>query len=174
MKKTILLFVLILFIYIFIGFSFNKKVVIPDEAIRVRVIANSNSEYDQDIKKKVRNVLYSNLTNILKNDIDINSFRKTIVNNISTITKNIKELLEDNKYDLGLDVNYGLNYFPKKEFKGVVYDEGYYESLVITLGNGLGDNWWCVLFPPLCLIEATEMDNVQYTTLVEELINKYF
>ena len=81
---------------------------------------------------------------------------------------------EKEKYELPFDINFGLNYFPKKEFKGIIYNEGYYESVVVTLGEGLGDNWWCVLFPPLCMIEAQESTNVEYTTVVKEVINKYF
>ncbi|MBQ9011225.1 MAG: stage II sporulation protein R, partial [Bacilli bacterium] len=53
-------------------------------------------------------------------------------------------------------------------YKGVKYKEGYYESLLVTLGKGKGDNWWCVLFPPLCLIEADESSDVQYKSFVKE------
>ena len=49
-----------------------------------------------------------------------------------------------------------------------------YESLVVTLGKGEGDNWWCVLFPPICMIEAEESTDVEYTTMVKEMMNKYF
>ena len=74
------------------------------------------------------------------------------------------------------DINYGENYFPEKEYKGVSYEEGNYESLVITLGDGLGDNFWCVLFPPLCLLEAEENDTnkIEYTSFIKEIIDKYF
>ena len=72
------------------------------------------------------------------------------------------------------DINFGYNYFPKKEFKGVEYKEGMYESLVVTLGNGEGNNWWCVLFPPICMIEAEESTDVEYTTMIKEIMNKYF
>ena len=65
-------------------------------------------------------------------------------------------------------------YFPKKEYKGVEYNEGNYESLVITLGEGKGDNWWCVLFPPLCLIDAEEQtSDVEYKFLVKEIIKHF-
>ena len=79
------------------------------------------------------------------------------------------------KFNTTYDVNYGLNFFPEKNYKGVTYKEGNYESLVITLGDGLGDNWWCVLFPPLCLLEANETnyDDITYTSYIQELINKY-
>ena len=172
MKKIIALVLLIITIYILIGNSFSNKIIIPEEAIRVRVIANSNTEYDQSIKKEVKEVLKIDFINMFKSINNINDFRKELVSNLSIITNDIKELLD--KYNMDFDINYGLNYFPKKEFKDIVYDEGYYESLVVTLGSGLGDNWWCVLFPPLCMIEASESSNIEYTTLVRELINKYF
>ena len=86
-----------------------------------------------------------------------------------------KEMKNDN-YDNNVEVNYGMNYFPEKTYKGVKYKEGEYESLVVTLGKGEGNNFWCVLFPPLCLLEAEEDDTneVEYTSFVKELIDKYF
>ena len=78
--------------------------------------------------------------------------------------------------ELGYKVNFGINYFPEKNYKGVIYEEGYYESLVVTLGSGNGENWWCVLFPPLCLMEGeeTNTDEVEYKSFVKEMIDKYF
>ena len=68
-----------------------------------------------------------------------------------------------------------MNYFPKKEYDGVVYPDGNYESLVITIGDGLGDNWWCVLFPPLCLLDAEDNNtgNIEYKSYVKEVIEKF-
>ena len=67
-----------------------------------------------------------------------------------------------------------MNYFPEKEYKGIYYEEGEYESLVITLGNGIGENFWCILFPPLCLVDEEETTDIEYTSIIKELINKYF
>lgn len=151
----------------------EAKVIIPDEAIRLRVIPNSNSEYDQNIKTKVKNNLQQNMTKLLKNSESIDEARQIINENLSIIDNDIKKLLDSEKYPLGYKINFGYNYFPKKEFKGVVYDEGYYESVVVTLGEGRGDNWWCVLFPPLCLMEASESDDVEYASFVKTIIDKY-
>ena len=151
-----------------------KNNIIPDEAIRIRVIANSNSSYDQEIKNKVKEELQNDLYNMLKNTKNIEEARAIINNNLNNVENNIYNLLQKEKYELPFDVDFGLNYFPEKEFKGITYKEGYYESVVVTLGEGLGDNWWCVLFPPLCMIEAEESADVEYTTMVEEIINKYF
>ena len=68
--------------------------------------------------------------------------------------------------------NYGKNYFPRKEYKNVIYEEGEYESVVITIGDGNGKNFWCVLFPPLCMLD--EDSNIEYSSLVKEIIDKYF
>ena len=64
---------------------------------------------------------------------------------------------------------------PEKEYEGVTIPSGNYESLVITLGSGLGDNWWCVMFPPLCLLEAKDnnTENIEYKFLVQEILEKY-
>ena len=69
------------------------------------------------------------------------------------------------------NISYGQNYFPSKEYKGMTYKEGNYNSLIIKLGRGEGLNFWCVLFPPLCLIDE---DTESYPSLIKEIINKYF
>ena len=172
MKKIvfILSFILLFFLAGNIG---EAKVIIPDEAIRLRVIPNSNSEYDQNIKTKVKNNLQQNMTKLLKNSESIDEARQIINENLSIIDNDIKKLLDSEKYPLGYKINFGYNYFPKKEFKGVVYDEGYYESVVVTLGEGRGDNWWCVLFPPLCFLEANESDKVEYASFVKTILDPY-
>ena len=162
---------LIILLYVFIGRV--SSLAIPDDALRIRVIANSNSDYDQEIKKIVKENIQYKLYELLKNTKGIDQARKIINNNLNDIDNNVKETLQLLNYELGYDINFGLNYFPSKEYKGVTYDEGYYESLVITLGEGKGDNWWCVLFPPLCLLEAEESTEVEYTSFVKELLDKY-
>ena len=61
-----------------------------------------------------------------------------------------------------------------KEYRKVKYKEGYYESIVITIGEGKGDNWWCVLFPNLCLVDLENISDVEYKSWIEEKINKIF
>ena len=157
-----------------IGNVVAKNDIIPDNAIRIRVIANSNSKYDQEIKMKVKNQVEYDMYNLLKNTRKIEEARELIKNNLDSLEDNIYTTLQKENYKQPFTVNFGLNYFPKKEFKGITYNEGYYESVVITLGEGLGDNWWCVLFPPLCTLEAEESTDVEYTTMVKTIIDKYF
>ena len=175
MKKYIVLILAIIsMIYVFTSVK-AEDTIIPDEAIRFRVIANSNTIYDQNIKIKVKNVLEKEVTNDLKESNTIETSRIIIEKNMDKYKNKVKETLEDLNYNTTFTINFGDNYFPKKEYKDVIYEEGNYESLVVTLGNGEGDNWWCVLFPPLCLVEADESktSDAEYTFFIKEIIDKY-
>lgn len=171
--KNFIIILGILITYLVIGNISVEAVKIPDEAIRLRVVANSNSDYDQQIKLKVKTEVEKELFNLLKNTKGIEEARNTINNNLDYIDKKVNNLLIKEKYNLGYELNFGYNYFPEKEFKGVTYEEGMYESLLVTLGKGEGNNWWCVLFPPLCLLEAEESEEVEYKLFIQELIEKY-
>lgn len=173
MKKTIFIVIVILFIYYIIGVLSEEVIKIPEEAIRFRVIANSNSKEDQDVKYEVKDEIELYMASVLQNVDNIDESRIIISNNISNINKKISNVFNRENYKLNYKVNFGLNYFPEKEFKGIKYDAGYYESLVIIIGEGKGDNWWCVMFPPLCMLEAEENTEVEYKSFVKEIIDKY-
>ena len=174
MKKTLILLTLIFGFYFLISNVMAQSIKIPDDAIRIRVVPNSNSDYDQEIKAKVKTNLESSMYNLLKNAKNSDEARTLIESNLEQIKNNVGDVLKEEKYNKDYNVNFGYNYFPEKQYKGITYDEGYYESLLVTLGEGKGDNWWCVLFPPLCLIEAEENTETEYKSLVKELIDKYF
>ena len=164
MKKIVFL----LFIIIVIGCLISKKneVLIPKEAIRIRIIAASNTIEDQKLKADI------------KNDISEMLFKKIYnVNNYEVANNVINNSLNDvdnivSKYTNNYEISYSNNYFPKKEYKGIIYDEGNYPSLQIKLGNGKGENFWCVLFPPLCLIDEDRLNDVEYRFLIKDLLNK--
>jgi stage II sporulation protein R len=165
MKKIIIVLFFLIVLLVFI--NEKKMLLIPNESIRFRVIANSNSTLDQDLKLSVKNDVEKELYNIIGNSKNIGEARNRIRNNIDKVN----DIL--NKYNVSYDISYGNNYFPEKEYKGVKYSEGEYESVVITIGNGLGHNWWCVLFPPLCLLdEKDNLDDIEYEFYARELINK--
>lgn len=173
MKKNLILLVIIVLFYMFISEPIAKNLTIPSDALRIRIIPNSNSNYDQFIKGKVKDKLEITMYDLLKDARSSDEARKIIENNINLVDKDIAKVLNDEKYNLGYKINYGYNYFPAKDYKGVKYEEGYYESLLVTLGKGEGDNWWCVLFPPLCLIEAEDSTDVEYRSIVKDILENY-
>ena len=163
MKKIIFGFMAI--IIVFILYKKEDLVIIPNESIRIRVIANSNNIDDLLIKNKIKTSIEHYFNNLLKDSIDINEARYLINNNLDKVEEIIKK--DDiNNYS----INYGLNYFPKKIYKGVLYREGEYESIEIRLGKGIGSNYWCVLFPPLCLLEENKLVDDVYKSYVKEVI----
>ena len=175
MKKIIIFIAAILVVILVYKDNMSNNVKIPDTSIRFRVLANSNSPKDQKIKELVRDKLQEELYNSLKDTKTIDEARKKIKGEIPNYKKIIDNEIKDINYSYNID--YGLHEFPEKIYKGIKYDEGLYESLLVTLGEGKGDNWWCVLFPPLCLLEAEEHvddSEIEYKSFVKELIRKYF
>ncbi len=158
-----------LIIIIFVSFmSINNTVIIPNNSIRFRIIANSNSEIDQNTKINIKKDLESTLFPKLQNSNSKEETKKIIEENENLIEETI------NKYNIPYSINYGNNYFPVKEYKGINYPEGEYESLVISLGEAKGNNWWCIMYPPLCLIESKEdqIEENEYKFFIKEIINK--
>lgn len=173
MKKII---IIILTVTIIVMLTKNVKAIdnmIPDSAIRLRVIANSNTPYDQYIKLKVRDRLQQEVYMLLEDAQNINQARVTIKDELKSLKDIIEEVLKEEQYNKEYTIDYGQHYFPNKEYKGITYKEGYYESLLVDIGTGEGNNWWCVLFPPLCLLEAEDSSNVEYKFFVKEIIDKF-
>lgn len=163
MKKIIFIVISIV-----IGILISKKsdeIIIPSDAIRVRIIANSNNIKDLYYKRKLKDEIKEDLYSFVKDANTSSEASLNIQKNIDSIKKIVAQKVSDFKID------YGSNYFPKKAYKGVVYPEGNYESLVITLGEGLGNNWWCVLYPPLCMIDDNySTSDVEYRFLVSDIL----
>lgn len=176
MKKIILIMLAGLSLYMFFNKTNEQETVrIPDSAIRFRVLANSNSPRDQKIKEEVRDRMQAELYSLLKNSKSTKQARSLINKNIDSFNNILEEEMKDKEYSYTID--YGMHEFPEKTYKGITYEAGEYESLLVTLGEGKGDNWWCVLFPPLCLLEAeesTDTTDVEYKFFLKEIIEKYF
>lgn len=175
MKKIIVLLISVLLLFTIFSKTKEKESIIPDSAIRFRVIANSNTAYDQNIKIQIRNLVQNKILDLTKDTKTIDEVRNTIKKHQEELYNITKQKLEDLDYDKSFKISYGNNYFPEKKYKGLTYKEGEYESLVITLGEGKGDNFWCVLFPPLCTLEVDESTtDVEYKFFIKEIIDRYF
>ena len=148
----------------------KKEIIIPTESIRFRVIANSNEEIDITSKQNLKDYMEDIVYDLIRNSTNKEEANKIIIDNFDYLNKKIYEYLKNDNYSL----DFGVNYFPRKIYKGVIYEEGMYDSLVITLGNGKGKNWWCVLFPPLCLLEEnTTTTDVEYQLFISRIINNF-
>lgn len=131
---------------------------IPEEAIRLRILANSDTDQDQHVKRMVRDQIVEQINGWLKHEAKPSS-RKEARKLIAAHQDELREVAEQVLAQAGLSyrvrVKLGDVSFPAKWYGGQVYPAGMYEALLVTLGDGSGQNWWCVLFPPLCFVDGS-------------------
>lgn len=184
MMKKLVFFVFIPFILL-ITFANNVSYqaaqgeehyqVIPDEAIRLRILANSDNEADQEIKYEIRNKVSDQITEWVEHLTSIEEARNIIKSRLPEINRTVNEVLAQEKSSHSATVDYGENItFPIKKYDSYIYPPGEYEAVLITIGEGKGANWWCVLFPPLCFLDFSHGSVVaenQETVTNEEVVN---
>ena len=129
---------------------------IKDEIIRFHVIANSDNKKDQDLKLKVRNEVIKFIEPLLNKSKSIEESRKIIKSNNEKIIKIAKNVVIENGYNYEVKGNLSKENFPEKEYGNIVFPQGEYEAYRILIGKASGQNWWCVMFPPLCFVDVTK------------------
>lgn len=133
---------------------------IPDQAIRLRILANSDQAQDQWLKRKVRDAIIENIKTWKQRPKHITDARQIITSKLPQFQQIAEQTLAKHGANQSVKVDFGQVPFPTKLYGDQVYPAGNYEALRVTLGEGKGDNWWCVLFPPLCFIDMSNGDAV--------------
>jgi len=169
--KKLLILIILAGIVVFVSKD-NEYVEIPSSSIRMRVIANSNDKEDQAKKVEIKSILQEKLYEVTKKAKTSREVDSLIEENQEKIDSELKEEIENRGLGVSFSSNYGMNYFPEKTFKGLTYKSGNYKSYVLTLGDGEGENWWCVLYPPLCLVDD-EASEYEYHYLIKDTLSKY-
>jgi stage II sporulation protein R len=131
----------------------NEAIVIPNEAIRLRILANSDLEVDQELKREVRDKVNAAITEWVAELTSVEAARDLIQSRLPEIKAIAEEVLEKNGSNQSVKTDFGKVEFPTKLYGEFLYPAGEYEAVLITLGAGEGANWWCVLFPPLCFLD---------------------
>jgi len=178
-KSCCILVMLILIIAIITGCAGEYK-----NPFRLHVVANSNTAADQAVKLKVRDAILKLTALDMANIRDIDTAKEYIARNIGIIENKANEILSKNGSQYGAKAYTGVFAFPKKTYGEVTYAAGDYDALKIVLGSGRGDNWWCVMFPPLCVLEIAEEpeegwdsldeQDVEYVSFFAELFDRLF
>ncbi len=151
MKKIMIAIILLVILYIYHYDEYNNI----EDSIRFRVVANSNSSNDILMKEKVVKELSYILFDKTKS---LEETEKNIYDNLKNIENKIDILFKNNNYNKNFNISYGMNRIPKKTYKGKVYEEGNYKSLVIEIGEAKGNNYFCILYPSLCLLDSEELN----------------
>ena len=141
--------------------------------IRIHIRANSNESADQQVKLCVRDSLNAIITEKLG---DVDSFDVAYARlgkMIDELESAADEVLKANGFDYKSKVRLNNEFFPTRTYEGIVVESGYYDALIVELGSGEGDNWWCVVYPPLCYVTAEGKSMVEYRSLIKELWDKF-
>ncbi|MDX8363679.1 stage II sporulation protein R [Cytobacillus sp. IB215665] len=138
----------------------NDTVIIPDEAIRLRILANSDSSEDQALKRLIRDKVNEQITQWVEELTSIEEARKLINTRVHMIEQIVESVLSNQGSKQIASVDFGEVSFPTKLYGNYLYPAGEYEAILITLGDGAGANWWCVLFPPLCFLDFSNGEAV--------------
>ena len=156
-KKIILILILLLIYTSACAISYVSAISnnITNNVFRLHVIANSNSEQDQNLKYVVRDEI---LKYINSNSEQFNSKNELIIflnNNLNNIQKIAENTIYENGFDYPVKIRIDNFSFPTKTYGDVSFPSGFYDALKIEIGNAEGKNWWCVMFPPLCFVDVT-------------------
>lgn len=164
MKKFLVLIIILISMvagFVFYGQGLNKSnsadsEVIKDKMIRFHVIANSDSIEDQDIKLKVRDRVLEYIYPKLEESLEIDRSREILKENDKDIKDIALKVLEENNYNYNVESTLSNEVFPVKSYGDITLPQGEYEAYRIIIGEGKGQNWWCVMFPPLCFVDITK------------------
>lgn len=128
---------------------------IASEILRFHVIANSDSTEDQALKLKVKSAVTTSLYPVLSGVTDISTAKELVNAKLDSIETLAEKVIKDNGYHYTVTASLEEGYFPLKVYGDLTLPPGKYEALRIEIGKAAGQNWWCIMFPPLCFVDAT-------------------
>lgn len=138
-------------------FSLHRQQELADKVVRLHILANSDSDEDQALKLKVRDKVLARATEILENSSDRSEAEQVLNNDLSNLQTIAEQEIQAEGYDYPVSTELQETVFPTKEYDGFTLPAGDYLALRIVIGEGQGHNWWCVIFPPLCTQETTDV-----------------
>lgn len=142
----------------------------PPAFLRLHVLSNSDSEYDQEIKLAVRDLILVELSSEVRDSPDFNTVLEKVKTSLPRVDKRIKDYLATKNCGYTCQAKVGIEKMPPVTYSFMMLPEGDYWALQVTLGTGTGRNWWCVLYPPLCFLDLNDPEAV--TVFAEEQPNK--
>ena len=143
-----------------------------NDYLRIHVRANSNSESDQKVKYEVKDEVVKFITPYVAECVTKEAAIEVMKGILPQIEEVCKSALKERGYDYGARASVRSEEFPTRVYGDLTLEAGVYDALIVELGTGKGDNWWCVIYPPLCFTSATT--NVSYRSAIYDIIRKFF
>ncbi len=149
MKKILIFLVVTIFMFfLLVGYSTSVNSNLSQNIVRLHVLANSDSNEDQSLKLKVRDAILEHSQNNFTKKEDVQS-------KLDEYKEIAEKVISENGYNYNVEVEYGNFKFPTKEYNNLRLPAGNYDAVRVKIGNSEGQNWWCVMFPPLCFVDGT-------------------
>lgn len=156
-----------------VGYTVKTNADIADGIIRFHVVANSDSADDQRLKSHIKDAVIGYMEPLLKESKSIEETRTLINENMNNIKNLAEDMVEDYGRDYSINIMLDEANFPTKQYGDVVLPAGRYEACRIIIGEGEGENWWCVMFPPLCYLDAaTGVVPIEGKEELKEVLNE--
>lgn len=169
--KYAISFVCVVVITLVIVFCGNMGGSANAEYFRIHIRANSNSAEDQNVKYEVKDEVVEYLIPLLS-EVETKEEAENIMReNLENIERVADEVLCEHGFNYKSRAYISFEEFPTREYGDLVLDEGFYDALILALGTGEGDNWWCVVYPPFCFLESKKSENYVYISKIWEIIN---
>lgn len=150
---------IITFVFSVVSFGSDCKQV-RNNVVRLHILADSDCDADQNVKLLVRDALLESGAEIFSGSVDINRASKALEKEKSELISVAENVLRQNGFDYGVSINLEREYYTTRSYENYTLPAGEYLSLKVILGKGEGHNWWCVMFPPLCLPAATPSTDI--------------
>jgi stage II sporulation protein R len=142
---------------------------IPQESIRLRILANSDSVSDQALKRQVRDAIVEQMNGWVTGPTSLEEARLLVKERLGELEAVTGDVIKRYGYNYTYQVELGVVPFPAKMYGSKVYPAGDYEAVRVTIGAGNGQNWWCVLFPPLCFVDTARGEAVPQEDAKEQV-----
>lgn len=140
--------------------------------VRLHILADSDSEYDQEAKLKIRDKVTEHIADMVSSCTDVSQASEIIASNMENIRKYVQGASDGLGYDYEITLDFGEEYYPVRYYDGFCFPAGKYKSLRIKLGSGQGKNWWCVLYPTVCTAMASDVpDMLEDAGISEETVD---
>lgn len=165
-----------LFSLVIVGLNVSKTNENANAYLRVHIRANSNDNIDQTVKYEVKTAIVDYLTPKIAEGSTFNDVYKLLNENLESIENVANKVLENNGFNYTSNASLRDEYFPTRSYGEYTLEDGFYDALIIELGEGKGNNWWCVVYPPLCFIgaEGSNYSNIKYKSKLIEIIQNFF
>lgn len=160
-KRILIATFTIIGLYVLLGFlPIHSEAAIYDNVLRLHVLANSDSSEDQALKLEVRDRILEETATLFKDCKTKDEAREAVESNLDKIREIAEQTVREAGYDYDVSVSLGEEEYPTKNYEECCFPAGEYLSLRVMIGEAEGENWWCVLFPPLCIDAAGESREV--------------